>query len=236
MTIPFIIVTALAIYGWIVLDDIEAQEAERAGRERHRPAVHVDVRLPARSKREVERARAAGRPAGPLQDPRDRRAPLVLGARVPHEAGRRAGHRRPTRASRPTGRARTRSSAPSCAASATRRCASRCASSPRPSGRPGSKERREGGAAPEEGESPTAAGREIFTSAGCNACHTLADADATAQVGPNLDELAAVAEDREQGTSAEDYVQRVDRRPAGLRGEGILRGYHARELRGPADA
>ena len=34
-----------------------------------------------------------------------------------------------------------------------------------------------------------AAGREVFTSAGCNTCHTLADAGATAQVGPNLDEV-----------------------------------------------
>jgi cytochrome c oxidase subunit 2 len=68
------------------------------------------------------------------------------------------------------------------------------------------KDRGEGGAAPEEGESPMAAGREIFTSAGCNACHTLADADATGEVGPNLDELPAVAGEREKGTRAEDYV------------------------------
>ena len=68
------------------------------------------------------------------------------------------------------------------------------------------KDRGEGGAAPEEGESPMAAGREIFTSAGCNACHTLADADATGEVGPNLDELPAVAGEREKGTGAEDYV------------------------------
>ena len=33
------------------------------------------------------------------------------------------------------------------------------------------------------------AGEPIFTSAGCNGCHTLAAANATGQVGPNLDEL-----------------------------------------------
>jgi mono/diheme cytochrome c family protein len=33
------------------------------------------------------------------------------------------------------------------------------------------------------------AGKAIFTSAGCNGCHTLAAANATGQVGPNLDEL-----------------------------------------------
>jgi cytochrome c oxidase subunit 2 len=68
------------------------------------------------------------------------------------------------------------------------------------------KERAEGGAAPKGGGSPTAAGREIFTSAGCNACHTLDDADATAEVGPDLNELAGRAGDREPKLSAEDYV------------------------------
>ena len=33
-----------------------------------------------------------------------------------------------------------------------------------------------------------AAGKPIFTSAGCVACHTLADANATGTVGPNLDD------------------------------------------------
>jgi cytochrome c oxidase subunit 2 len=68
------------------------------------------------------------------------------------------------------------------------------------------KDRSEGGAAPEKGESPIAAGRQIFTSAGCNACHTLDDANATAEVGPDLNELAANAEKRVKGTTAEDYV------------------------------
>jgi mono/diheme cytochrome c family protein len=33
-----------------------------------------------------------------------------------------------------------------------------------------------------------AAGKKVFTSAGCTSCHTLADAGATGTVGPNLDE------------------------------------------------
>lgn len=68
-------------------------------------------------------------------------------------------------------------------------------------------DQQEGGDAPEDGESALAAGREIFTSAGCDACHTLGDADATSQVGPELDALADVAENREPGTSAEEYVK-----------------------------
>jgi len=68
-------------------------------------------------------------------------------------------------------------------------------------------DQRAGGDAPEEGEDPIAAGREIFISAGCNACHTLDDANATAAVGPDLNQLAAVAEDREGRTNAEEYVK-----------------------------
>jgi mono/diheme cytochrome c family protein len=34
-----------------------------------------------------------------------------------------------------------------------------------------------------------AAGKAVFTSAGCTACHTLAAANSTGNVGPNLDEL-----------------------------------------------
>jgi cytochrome c6 len=37
------------------------------------------------------------------------------------------------------------------------------------------------------------AGKAVFTSAGCTACHTLADAGATGTVGPNLDELKPTA-------------------------------------------
>jgi mono/diheme cytochrome c family protein len=38
------------------------------------------------------------------------------------------------------------------------------------------------------GQGDPAAGAEIFASAGCNTCHTLEDAGATAETGPNLDE------------------------------------------------
>ena len=38
------------------------------------------------------------------------------------------------------------------------------------------------------GAGDAAAGKAVFTSAGCVGCHTLADAGATGTVGPNLDE------------------------------------------------
>jgi mono/diheme cytochrome c family protein len=38
-------------------------------------------------------------------------------------------------------------------------------------------------------EGDAAAGKAVFTSTGCGSCHTLAAAGASAQVGPNLDEV-----------------------------------------------
>jgi mono/diheme cytochrome c family protein len=40
----------------------------------------------------------------------------------------------------------------------------------------------------------TAVGKEVFATAGCVTCHTLADAGATGTVGPNLDEAKPSAE------------------------------------------
>ena len=39
-----------------------------------------------------------------------------------------------------------------------------------------------------EGEGDAAAGESVFASAGCGGCHTLEEAGASGQVGPNLDE------------------------------------------------
>ena len=48
------------------------------------------------------------------------------------------------------------------------------------------------GGTPTTPEAPAAgdaaAGKEVFASAGCAGCHTLADAGSTGTVGPNLDE------------------------------------------------
>jgi cytochrome c553 len=38
-------------------------------------------------------------------------------------------------------------------------------------------------------EGDPAAGRQVFTSAGCTSCHTLSAAGSTSQTGPNLDEV-----------------------------------------------
>ncbi|MEX1141998.1 MAG: cytochrome c oxidase subunit II [Thermoleophilaceae bacterium] len=67
----------------------------------------------------------------------------------------------------------------------------------------------EDGGAGENGGDETAAGRQIFTATGCEACHTLADADATGTVGPDLDDLAASAArfGRQQDQSPQEYVR-----------------------------
>jgi len=48
-------------------------------------------------------------------------------------------------------------------------------------------------------EGDATAGKQVFTSAGCSGCHTLKDAGATGNVGPNLDDAkpdAALVTDR----------------------------------------
>ena len=56
-------------------------------------------------------------------------------------------------------------------------------------------------------EGDATAGKEVFATAGCASCHTLADAGATATVGPNLDEAKP---------SADRVVERV------TNGQGVM--------------
>jgi cytochrome c oxidase subunit 2 len=45
------------------------------------------------------------------------------------------------------------------------------------------------GGAPAGGAPSTAAGKQVFASNGCSACHTLSDAGASGNIGPNLDKV-----------------------------------------------
>jgi cytochrome c6 len=47
---------------------------------------------------------------------------------------------------------------------------------------------------PSEAAGDAAAGKEVFLSAGCASCHTLADAGTTGTIGPNLDSTKPPAE------------------------------------------
>jgi mono/diheme cytochrome c family protein len=61
-----------------------------------------------------------------------------------------------------------------------------------------------GTTAPAPSGNPTA-GKAVFASAGCSACHTFAPAGSTAKVGPDLDKLAADAKKANRG-SLPSYV------------------------------
>ena len=52
-------------------------------------------------------------------------------------------------------------------------------------------------------------GKALFTETGCDDCHTLGDAGSSAAIGPSLDELAADAEKygKQEGQSPEEYVK-----------------------------
>ena len=58
------------------------------------------------------------------------------------------------------------------------------------------------GALAAAGLSGATTGEQIFTAGGCAGCHTLAKANATGNIGPSLDDLAAAAGD----ASPEDFV------------------------------
>ncbi len=61
------------------------------------------------------------------------------------------------------------------------------------------------GALAQAGLAGARTGDQIFTAAGCGACHTLAKANANGTVGPSLDDLAQIAEG--QGGSPEEFVR-----------------------------
>ena len=90
VTIPFIMVTALAIYGWVALDDIEAKQKNEMVVNVTGPAVHLDVRVPG-GEGQTRRSSCCRWTAGRVQDQDEGRAPLVLGPAVPAQVGRRAG-------------------------------------------------------------------------------------------------------------------------------------------------
>jgi mono/diheme cytochrome c family protein len=65
------------------------------------------------------------------------------------------------------------------------------------------------GALAQAGLAGATTGAEIFTAAGCGACHTLGKAGTNAQIGPNLDELAAEAGNRTDATPEEYTTESI---------------------------
>jgi len=205
VTIPFIIVTALAVYGWIVLDDIEAAQADELVVNVTGEQFAWSFDYPDENVTSNELVLPVDRPVHFKIHAKDVLHSFWVPAfRMKQDAV--PGIETNTRAT------------PTELGSYPVVCAELCGighSTMRQEARvvPEAEfdawvqEELDKGEGPAPGEDPVAAGREIFTSAGCNACHTLADADATASVGPDLDELAQVAEDRSPDLNAEEYVR-----------------------------
>ena len=205
VTIPFIIVTALAVYGWIVLDDIEAKQPNELIVNVTGEQFAWSFDYPGEKVKSNE-----------LVLPVDRGVHFKIHAKdVLHSFW--VPEFRMKQDAVPGIETNTRVT-PSKVGTYPVVCAELCGIGhatmrqqvrvvPTEEWEAWVKDRQEGGDAPEEGEDPVAAGREIFQSAGCNACHTLGDAEAQATVGPELNQLAAVAADREPGKTAEDYVK-----------------------------
>ena len=65
------------------------------------------------------------------------------------------------------------------------------------------------GGAGAAGGDMTAAGRTLFRDTGCTACHTLSDAESSGSLGPSLDNMAADAAKygKRKGQSPEEYVK-----------------------------
>jgi cytochrome c oxidase subunit 2 len=57
------------------------------------------------------------------------------------------------------------------------------------------------------GQAGAASGKQAFASNGCAGCHTFKPANASGTIGPDLDQLKAVAAKREKGKSAAAYVK-----------------------------
>jgi len=65
------------------------------------------------------------------------------------------------------------------------------------------------GALAEAGLAGATTGAQIYTAAGCGACHTLGKAGTNAEIGPNLDELAAEAGNRTDATPEEYATESI---------------------------
>ena len=127
VTIPFLMVTALAIYGWIMLDDLEAKQPERSSCNVTGQQFTWTFEYPSEKVTVQQLVLPKDRPVEFRIHTKDvLHSFWVPEFRLKSDAVPGPDHQDPAHAQ--TGSAATRSSAPSCAASATRRCARTCAS------------------------------------------------------------------------------------------------------------
>jgi cytochrome c oxidase subunit 2 len=73
------------------------------------------------------------------------------------------------------------------------------------------------------GATATVDAKAVFSDQGCGGCHTFKAAGGAGTVGPNLDDLAAAAPKREPGKSADDYVHQSIEDPGAF----VVKGFPA---------
>jgi cytochrome c oxidase subunit II len=81
-----------------------------------------------------------------------------------------------------------------------------------------------GGSAPASGGEAASQGKQLFTEQGCGGCHTLADAGTSSSTGPSLDDLRRVAARRKPGMSATAYVRESIVEPDAFTPKGFSKG------------
>ena len=199
------------------------QEARHAGRERDRPAVRLELRLPRRGQAQVEPARAAQGPPGRVPRSTPRTSSTTSGCPssgssptpCPGITTKIRAHARPARQLR-RGLRRAVRHRPLDDAPGRARGPSRATSTP------GSTKQQQGARTaerpPPEATRPPP-GKQLFTDTGCNACHTLADAGSTASDRPEPRRARRRRRQVRQaeGQTPEEYVKTVDRGPERLR-------------------
>jgi cytochrome c oxidase subunit II len=67
-------------------------------------------------------------------------------------------------------------------------------------------------------------GKEVYTANGCGGCHQLADAGSSGSTGPSLDQLASSARENGEGKSLEEYVRESIADPNAVVVEGFAEG------------
>jgi mono/diheme cytochrome c family protein len=80
------------------------------------------------------------------------------------------------------------------------------------------------GALAQAGLEGATSGEQIFTAAGCGACHTFAKAGTNASIGPPLDDLEQTAQDRASDATPEEYVSEAILDPDAVTAPGFQSG------------
>jgi cytochrome c oxidase subunit II len=219
VTVPFILVTGLAIYGWVVLDDIEAKKADELVVNVRGQQFTWTFEYPRERVRSTDLVLPVDRPVHFRIRTRD----VIHSFWVPQFR---------LKSDAVPGITTTIRLTPDKLGDYEVVCAELCGighATMRNSVRVVRANEfedflareRSGGAGGGEAD-----GKELFASNGCGGCHTLSDAGSNAQTGPALDDLAAQAarRGRERNQSAEEYVRESIVDPDAFTVSGFRRG------------